>query len=461
MTVAFYRNSHTSANKLNDDYIVELSKEALLFDDAFKLGSTPCMCLKLKVLKNTIGDFEKILVYENNALTATLILDSVDREDEVFDTYTLVDYMVNFNVKYDGSALVGSTLLAIVQDICFKSGTSLDSSSTNFNGNDKIITWYDDTISGRDYISYVAELNGGFAYIKPDGKLAFAQFTANNSSVDTIDVAMCESFKLGAFHKINRVVYDNGLAIWEVSTPDDDGDTVYLNSNNAFITEESDIAAIHNIVKGFEFYSLEVSKCPIGAAKVGELITFTLNGVNYKTIAQIDQSYGLGWIGGYSCDLANAYEEETQVIDPQVSNAVKTVKTIIDRDLGSFKLIVNNHFNDIDNTLTEHQTMIEANENRIDLVAEETEGNSKKTNRIRITPVETQFIGQDLQPDEQPDNYVGVNSSRVAVYVDRAEKVKIAADGIHSPEYNIARDNSNSWVLTTTNGGKTMTISRR
>lgn len=454
--IEFYLDSYSPGNLIDPDNIAELSKEAILFDDSFKLGSTPCLCMKLNVLKGAVSDFDYILVYENNTLIATLQLDSVDTENDVFDSYTLVDKMVNFNVKYDGSSLSGSTLLDIAKDICTTCDSELDSNSENFLGNDKVITWYDSTISAREYISYIAELNGGFAYITADGKLAFKQFTTNNSIVDTISVEECGAFKLGEQHKIIRVLYDNGVVVYQQASAETDGDTLYLNGNNVYITSQSDIDNIYNLIQGFSFYSLVADKCPIGSAVVGDLIQFTLNGNTYTTIAQIEQSYGLGWLGGYSCDLANAFEEETKVIDPVTQ--IRTVKTQIDRELGEIRLEVSDFQQEVNGLISGQNTLIQQNSSEINLVSQRTTNNTTKTNRIRITDDETQFLNvsvEDLGANE-PSDYVGISYQKVSLYVDGAPKVSIKSDGINAPTYNVG-----DWKITTTNSGNTLVFDKK
>ena len=72
--------------------------------------------------------------------------------------------------EYDGSDLeYPVTLLELLKDICKKIGVELGSAS--FLNSNKQIATYDNTISPRTLIGYIAEQAGGFAYVGRDGKL--------------------------------------------------------------------------------------------------------------------------------------------------------------------------------------------------------------------------------------------------------------------------------------------------
>ena len=80
--------------------------------------------------------------------------------------------------KYDGSSLTyPATMLQVLQDICTKIGVELG--STSFLNDDKQISVYDNTVTARTYISYIAEQAEGFAVIGRDGKLYIFQFFAD------------------------------------------------------------------------------------------------------------------------------------------------------------------------------------------------------------------------------------------------------------------------------------------
>ena len=244
--------------------------------------------------------------------------------------------MVNLGFYYDASEIFEdghTTLLNIVLDICNRTGIAL--ATTDFRGNNKQISWYDNTRTAREYIGYAAELNGGYAQIR-DNKLYFIK--QKTESVKTIHIDDCESFEIGDRRKISKVVYDLGTLVY--SFGDDSADTLYLNTDNVFITGEDDVRGIYEDIVGFEFYNFTTSNCPIDFnIKAGEIITFT-DGINeYPTIANYDNlTYSGEWQGGYSLQVESSKQSETQT--NSVSQRIKNLQIVVDRDANKITQVV-------------------------------------------------------------------------------------------------------------------------
>lgn len=353
MALEFYRDSKTAANKVDESVFAEINKQALLFDTQFKLGSTVCMSFTLKTSKGGLGTFDKILVVENNSTKHVLYLDSVDTSDDLYDTYVLCDSMLKFNKIYDGSILTNNgetavTYQEIIADICSQMGVAYISSS--YNGPNRTTTTYDNTTPARDYISWFAELSGGFAYITSADKLKFGEITLTYPQA--IPVEECSSFKLGTHHQFTRIVFDNYDVHFEAGYTAPGLETIYLNPNNRFIVDQSDVDAIDRILGTFDFYNIKVDRCPIPTGNYfpGYYIKFSLNGVEYKTIAQIDQSYYLGWQGGFECWLDNAEQTETQVIGTEQKMRLMEVK--YDLELNQFSRTISDLNENVTATIT-------------------------------------------------------------------------------------------------------------
>lgn len=328
-------NIYFDGTLVSPDYIYELSREHNLFSDEFKLGGTPMAQYKMVVESSIVGTVPSVVeIWNGSNRFATLLVDNLEEEDEATATLTLVDYMAKFEFNYDGSSIMPTTLLAVVQNICSQAGVTLQ--TTNFTGYDKNIDWYDSRITAREYIGYVAELNGGYACMSEGGQLKFVAF--DNTPVATISINDCENFKLGEQHIITRVLYDNEIGTyWEYGTTS--GDTYYVDVNNVYITEESDIEAIYNVLNGYEYYSLTVDNCPINTAKIGETIAFTDGTNTYKTICLIDQTLaGEDWFGGYKLDVKSSTQAETKIVNTKTM--IKTVETKVDREIASIETTV-------------------------------------------------------------------------------------------------------------------------
>lgn len=119
----------------------------------------------------------------------------------------------------------------------------------------------------------------------------------------------------------------------------DSGNTLYLNPENVFITEESEVQNIYYDIQGFEFYSYETSNCPIDYdIKVGDIITFTDGENEYPTIAQYDLEYFGGWIGGYNLKVNTERQEETKIIGEK--EKIRDLKVIVDRQNNTITQVV-------------------------------------------------------------------------------------------------------------------------
>lgn len=320
---------------LDEQYYTGLTNNFELFNESFKLGATPSNTYKLTVAKEGVSSQPSIVTLrDNGAAFAELEIDNIEEQDYEY-VYTLTDKMLDLDFYYDASEIFvngATTLYAIVMDICTKVGLTLG--TTNFRGYDKAINWYDNTRTARDYIGYIAELNGGFARIE-NNTLYFYKQKIN--SAKTIDIDECADFNIGEYHKITRVVYELGALKYEFG--DETGNTLYLNSENVYITEESEVEAIYNDIKDFEFYSFTTSNCPIDYdIKAGDIITFT-DGVNsYPTIAQYDLEYFGSWIGGYSLDINTERQEETKILGEK--DKIRDLKIIVDRQNNTISQVV-------------------------------------------------------------------------------------------------------------------------
>lgn len=169
-------------------------------------------------------------------------------------------------------------------------------------------------------------MNGGYARID-NGILYF--YKQNTPSMKTISIDDCADFKIGEKHKITRVAYELGALKYEYG--DQTGNTLYLNGENVFITEQREVEEIYNEIKDFEFYSFTTTNCPIDFdLKVGDIITFD-DGLNiYPTIVSYDLEYYGGWNGGYSLNVNTEKQEETKLVGN--AQKIKDLTIKVDRE---------------------------------------------------------------------------------------------------------------------------------
>lgn len=324
---------------IDDDNYTALSNEYKLFTDSFKLGSVACNTFKLSVNKSVVSTHPTEVKIEDDNTTFYLVVDSF-AEDRYVYNYTLVDKLMLFNFYYDASEIIEEKasneedcyLSDILADMCEKAGVELDP-DYEFQ-NDIIVNWYDNRRLARQYLSYIAELQYGYAQINEYGKLTFKRH--NSEPVKTINIDECSDFVLGERKEITRVVYDGGAFKWEFGN--DTGSTLYLNPNNVYITNEEIVENIYNELVGFTFYNVSVPQCPVDSSvRAGDVIVFT-DGVNeYPTIAQYSIIYNGGWTGGYSISVNTNLQQETQMIG--VADSVRNLQVNVDRLNNEFSVI--------------------------------------------------------------------------------------------------------------------------
>lgn len=341
--------------RISDDYIIELKQSAKLFTDSFYLGSTLCRAVTLKVDKQGVSTQPSVVYIkddsDNNLFT--LVIDSCNDEDDFCYTYSLTDKMVNLNTVYQVvSGTVGSNVNAICDLIgsAYPIGYYLESMGITWTG--------DENMTARNFISYVAEVNGGFARLNNDGNLEFVPFSS--TSVATIHLDECSDFKLGEYHSISKVKY------LTAECGDSTGETLELNSENILFSDEASVSIadivnhIGSIINGFDFYCIKVSECTTSSV-IAPGCTITIG--TYKTIAQIDWSYSGTWIGGYELDINTNKQESTEIVD--TNKQIKNLKLTLNRDKNEITALVNDLTTNTDSSINNLQTQITQNANSI------------------------------------------------------------------------------------------------
>ena len=322
---------------IDPKYYMSISNDYSVFADTFYLGSTASNSFTIKIDKRAVNSqpTEVVIKDDNDIILATLDVDKIE-DDSVGYVYTLTDKMLNFEFNYNAKPLIDNSstgkvsLLEILQDICAKAGVICGLSSLV---NECDVSWYDNTITAREYIEYIAELQASYAYIDNDGVLQFSKHKKN--SVKTINFNLLGDYTIGEQHVISRVVYELGTLKYEYG--DETHDTLYININNPFVVSDSQIEYVYNNIKDFEFYSFTSTQSPIyfNEVKAGDIIIFTDGTNNYPTIAQYTISYFGGWTGGYSLDVKSTKQAETEY--KGLEEQYKRLKITVDRDLNEIK----------------------------------------------------------------------------------------------------------------------------
>lgn len=247
----------------------------------------------LSVIKDQVKISIGTLVNETYEYVPVGIFNIQDKPttDNGKTTIKLRDNSVKFDFNYNGKDLIdnnsgSATKLQILQDICNQAGVVCN--ITEFLGSEDLIGIYDNTITGRTYVSYLAGQAGAIPTINRDGELIFIYI--NNLVVHEIPLHFVEKYSNGDLFKISRVVYESGIIKYEKGTTDND--TLFLDSSNPYVSSDKQVQSILQIVNGFEINSFSTGKI-IGNPAIDsyDLISITDEGNTYKTLATNDLTY--------------------------------------------------------------------------------------------------------------------------------------------------------------------------
>lgn len=240
--------------------------------------------------------------------------------------------MIKFEFNYDGSELISkgeATLLEVAQDICNKAGVELG--STSFLNLDKKVSVYDNTVTAREYISYIAESAGCFACIDRKGKLCFREFCQDEIE---IPIEMFGEYKWGEEFKISKLSYEDGLRSFKFG--DDTRNNLWINQENMYIVDEDQVQKIYNKIKDLTVNTFEGKVIIDPAIDIGDKIV--INGKN--VIYQGEMSLEGRFIAQISSKIQIKQKEETTVKKESQKVVNRRVQSRIDQAEGKIEQLV-------------------------------------------------------------------------------------------------------------------------
>lgn len=240
---------------------------------------------------------------------------------------------------------------------------------------------YDNTVSARTYLSYIAEQAGGIAVIGRDGKLYIK--TIGESSI-TLPLKLFKTFKWGEKFKITRVRYDDGIQLFEKG--DTTGNTVYISQDNMYIVDQDQINNIYNTLKGLEFYSFEGESIIDPALDTGDIVVIDGKNVIYQGSMQFSGR----WIANIESKIQCKAKEETTTRTP-------SQRTINRR--------VESNINQIDGKITQLTEETTENTQKITKVEQDVNGITSKVSSVEqsvenITKIEGTAEGKNIYIDD-------------------------------------------------------------
>ena len=201
-------------------------------------------------------------------------------------TLTLYDNMHLFDQRYNSELAYPTTIYQQIEEMIELTGVNIDLSSLTTTTLSKVVNWYDNTIAMRNYLGWIAELEGCNVFADYEGTIVFKGLASKTYS--TIDI---ESYEKEDEVKFSRVCFDDGLLKLEEGT--NDGNTLYLSSNNGYIDSNTSITNIYNKYKDLSFTSVNgVKMANINGWEMGDLINY--NNEFIFMLLGYEEAYGGG-----------------------------------------------------------------------------------------------------------------------------------------------------------------------
>lgn len=325
---------------IDPNYILDFKVGKTLFDDEeLKLGSTSSRYIELQIYKNQVTenisqvkvDYGILINNEYEIIPIGIFnIDDYTNNDDNTLIIKCIDNMSKFEFNYDGSKLTyPTTLIQILEDICEKAGVELG--STSFLNSDTKVSVYDNTITAREYLSYISECAGGFACIGRDGKLYIRQFYQDSQE---IPLELFGEYKWGEKYNISKVSYENGVESFKFG--DDTGNNLWINQENMYIIEEDEVEKIYNQMKEFEAYSFEGKTIIDPALDEGDKLIIDGKSVLYQGEADFQGRF----IAEISSKIAIKEKQETTVKETSQKLINRRVQSRIDEAEGKITQLV-------------------------------------------------------------------------------------------------------------------------
>lgn len=304
---------------------------------------------------------------------------------------------------YDASELINqkgyATLGEVLQDICNKKG--VECGSTSFLNSDKQVAVYDNQITAREYLSYIAESAGGFACVGRDGKLYIKCLYENE---ETIPLRLFKTYKFSEEFKVSKVSYEDGIRSFKFG--DDTNNTLWINQENMFVIDEDQVEKIYNQVKELTINSFEGTVVINPALDVGDKIIIDGKPIVYQGEITLN--------GRFIAEI----KSKIDIKQKQETSVKKESQKIINRRVQS-------EINQIEGTITQLAKETTENTEKITEVEQTAEGITQNVSKVE-TKVET--VEKKADNAQSTANTANTNAQNAQTSADNAQST---ADNIN------------------------------
>jgi hypothetical protein len=309
---------------------------------------------------------------------------------DYYKTYkiTALDNSVKFKNAFDfeseytitedeeGNIIYSITAIKALQAICELAGITLNQLDSNLVNTTATTGYYDSTMSGKQWVSYIAEIMGGFAKIDRTGNLSI--IPVKTTPVATINGLASKSFKIDELYKITCIRWENGVNIpIETTAQTNDGNTLYIRSNNVFVsgTDEERQQLIDNIgtkVLGLEIQSLTTENYADFTLDSTDIVSYTLGNNTYQTYYANSFSFKGSIMGKVSVSIPSKNQEQTtNVVESDETSTIRGIKTEINQLKATLSILASETQTNAEGINQINSTLYEQNSTRFRFVVQE------------------------------------------------------------------------------------------
>lgn len=332
-------------------------KVSIAFAKGYLIGNVPTMQLNLK-FDNYDGilddlDITKYWEVQENENCEVRYFKVYDQPEKYTKSLSLKLYDNNYELDapYTTQLSYPVTVKDQLDEIETLTGLSIIRTNIPAYILEKEVSWYDNTIVIRNYLGWIAELFGANVFASGKGSLEFVQVTKDAfAKTDTLT-----NYEKNELYCVSRIYYENGINPLEKG--DTTGNTVFLDSNNLYLTDEQDIIdKLYDQLNGLIFNQAKsISMISIDNLLPGYLVNY--NDEFDFMVTDISITYKGGEFSITDVDGSVATKNEERVIK-KTTNSTRIRKLQITQD---------------------------QEKSRLDIVAKEQEGLNKKVGELSLS----------------------------------------------------------------------------
>ena len=196
---------------------------------------------------------------------------------------------------------------------------------------DKRVAVYDNTVTARTYLGYIAEQAGGFAVIGRDGKLYIRTIGEDEAE---LALRYFSEYSWGERFKVSRIAYEDGVQ--DLKKGNEVNNTIWISSDNMYIVDQEQIDNIYNEYQDFEVYSFSGTSIVDPAWDMGDIIIID----NKRIVYQGELEYKGKFKVNISSDIQAKSKEETTATKISETTKIRRVQSQIDQVEGKITQLV-------------------------------------------------------------------------------------------------------------------------